>query len=277
MSDIDLQRLILDDNGSLEGIFKHHEIQSPSPARPMAFTGVAVYEPEFLNFLPQGVSSITDAWMRAVDAGHKIGAMDVSGCYWTDIGTPSLYAAAVVNALRVSGETIYIHPGVECRDIELDGYVVIEKGGIFSGVKSLRNCIILPISPSPLPLPSGERARVSGFSYENCILCGDIKIDLDEKDAQSDIFVRYENADTDLHRHIEYTQFFRRHNIPVPELMYVDYDNLTAVFEDLGDMTLYSWLKCKREKDVINVLSLRKRTLIMNMQDGRQGISWRSS
>ncbi|MBI5326677.1 MAG: phosphotransferase [Deltaproteobacteria bacterium] len=255
-----------------------------------AFTGIAVYEPEFLKFLPLGVSSVVDAWLRAKDAGYKIGTMDVSGCYWTDIGTPSAYAAAVVNALRVSGETIYIHPDAECGDVEMDGYAAIEKGSTFPRVKSLRNCIILPVlPPHPGPLPQGERelkeisppltggdkGEGEGFSFENCILCQDRKIDLDEsemlgfpkgespligvggsdrkyyrrrKNKQSEVFVRYAQNDADFRRHIEFTKFFRKHNIPVPELMEVDYENRTAVFEDLGDISLYSWCKCKQGK-----------------------------
>ncbi|HAG50120.1 MAG TPA: hypothetical protein DCL42_02110 [Deltaproteobacteria bacterium] len=294
-----------------------------------AFTGIAVYEAEFLNFLPTGKSSVADAWLKAIDVGHKIGSVDVSGCYWTDIGTPAAYAAAVVHALRSSGETIYVHslfkdcrdkPDIECGNIEMDGYVVIEKGCRLSGITSLRNCIILPpLPPHPPiktsgagsdPLPQGERelkeispplmggdkGEGEEFSYENCILCGDIKIDLNEsemlgfkhvpecfdqgkgedpclrhagasiligvggsdrryyrrrKNKQSEVYVRYSQNDADFHRHIEFTEFFRKHNVPVPEVMDVDYENMTAVFEDLGDLSLYSWLKCKREKKQI--------------------------
>jgi len=339
--------LEIDDNGFLKGvnihIHKPTQYAADSPAaNPLplkashpdgllagesaenikAFTGVAVYEPEFLNFLPHGVSSVTDAWMRAKDAGNKIGIMDVSGAYWTDIGNPSAYASAVVNALRSSGETIYIHPDIECGDVEMDGYVVIEKGCALSDVKSLRNCIILSAFPSPQsspqkgeevnksPLPSGERARVRGFSFENCIICRDIQIDLNESEmlgfekgedpclrhagasiligvggsdrryyrrknsAQSEVLVRYaklvpagfkQGNDADFHRHIEYTKFFRKHNIPVPELIDVDYENRTAVFEDLGDLSLYSWLKCRRGKGQIEEMYRRVLNILVEL------------
>ncbi|HWR58747.1 MAG TPA: sugar phosphate nucleotidyltransferase, partial [Thermodesulfovibrionales bacterium] len=96
--------------------------------RRVAFTGIAVYNPEFLGFLPEGASSVVDAWLAAELSGHRIGTFDVSGCYWHDIGTPSAYAAAVIDAMRSEGETVFIHPSVEgCRNAQMDGYVILEK------------------------------------------------------------------------------------------------------------------------------------------------------
>ncbi len=51
----------------------------PSFDKGLTFTGIAVYEPGFLRFLPEGVSSVVDAWIAAISAGHRIGAFDVSG------------------------------------------------------------------------------------------------------------------------------------------------------------------------------------------------------
>jgi aminoglycoside/choline kinase family phosphotransferase len=59
--------------------------------------------------------------------------------------------------------------------------------------------------------------------------------------------VKYSKDDSDFQRHVEYTQFFRKHGVPVPELISIDVQNMTALFEDLGDISLYSWLKCPRD------------------------------
>ena len=46
------------------------------------FTGIAVYAPEFLDVLRQGVSPVTKAWERARVRGHRVGSVDVGGCAW---------------------------------------------------------------------------------------------------------------------------------------------------------------------------------------------------
>jgi aminoglycoside/choline kinase family phosphotransferase len=67
--------------------------------------------------------------------------------------------------------------------------------------------------------------------------------------GQSAIRMQTTSDDPDFQRHIEYTRLFKRHGIPVPELLKVE--DLTAFFEDLGDLSLYNWLKCNREEKAI--------------------------
>jgi NDP-sugar pyrophosphorylase family protein len=260
-------------------------------AKYLAFTGIAAYNPEFLQFLPEGNSSVVDAWFNAISAGHKVGTMDVSGCYWTDIGTPASYAKAVVDELRRTGEKVCIHPSVKCcKDIEFDGYVVIENESISNKRVSLRNCIVLPgtkieikdqdntDSGCLLTLFWGRGAAPTKSSFENCILGPGFKIDFSESDLfESDdgsvlligtggsdrkyyrvrndkhpvVLMQCSDDDPDFQRHIEYTHFFKKYSIPVPELIDVETDKKKAFFEDLGDLSLYSWLKCPREqKDI---------------------------
>jgi NDP-sugar pyrophosphorylase family protein/aminoglycoside/choline kinase family phosphotransferase len=244
----------------------------------LAFTGIAVYEPEFLNFLPDGASGVVSAWLKAVNAGHSIGTYNVTGCYWSDIGTPDAYAGTIFNILKTDGETVYIHPSVKgCENIEMRGYVVIEEGctfenaGVIHELPLLKNCIFLPGSRVGA---AHELARL-----ENCILGAEFTIDLD----RSAIFGRYDedegeligaggsdrkyyrikrgnktavlmecgSNDPDFRRQIEYARFFLNHSIPVPELIEVDPDEKRAVFEDAGDTSLYNWLKCPREETQI--------------------------
>jgi aminoglycoside/choline kinase family phosphotransferase len=63
--------------------------------------------------------------------------------------------------------------------------------------------------------------------------------------------------DPDFQRHIAYTHFFLKNSIPVPEIIEADADNKTASFEDVGDMSLYSWLKCPRGQDQISEIYRR--------------------
>jgi len=316
LSDIDLERLIeshrssgnivtlavhdfprfntvvMDSDGLLTGVGNSLISQGRVEKR-LAFTGIAVYEPAFLGFLPVGVSSVVDAWMAALFAGHRIGTLDVSGCYWSDIGTPSAYAAAVVERMRSEGENIYIHPSARgCRYAEMDGYVVMEENSAIQGSVTVRNCILLP----------GSKLKENAF-FDNCIVGPDFAISLSEGEmlgsswednvfligtggsdrkyyrqksevrsqkskntgqkTESVIVVHYPDNDPDFQRHLEYTTFFRKHNIPVPELIDVDYKGKTALFEDLGDVSLYSWLKCPRQPRQIEDMYKRAMDIIL--------------
>jgi NDP-sugar pyrophosphorylase family protein/aminoglycoside/choline kinase family phosphotransferase len=289
--------------------------------RIVAFTGIAIYSPEFLKFLPSGISSVVDAWLNALAAGYKIGTLDVTGRYWSDLGTPASYARTVIDELRKKGETVHINPSVDwCKHVDLDGYVVIEKGnnlplpsyippyqggtkrgkggmGGFSDINvlnkgvSLKNCIMLPetkieIKNQEDTLPSPSLAKGMGrLSFENCILGRDFKIDLSEsemlgssgeadavligtggsdrkyysikRDGNLAVHMKCAAGDTDFQRHIEYTRFFQRYSIPVPELLAVEPDNMSAFFEDLGDLSLYIWLKCPREPEQLEKIYRR--------------------
>jgi len=276
--------VIVDETGSLIGLKKKQgEI---GDLRKCAFTGIALYSPEFLQFIPDGVSSVVDAWFRARSAGCRIGTMDVSGCYWSDIGTPMSYASAVFDALRAHGEMVYIDPlSKGCDKAEMNGYVVMEKESVVEAEVSLRNCILLPGSrtgnliedhPSPIPLPQGEGAR--GKVFEDCIIGPGFKIDLNESEllnmrqdgkyligtggsdrkyfrinrgGKPTVLMECAAGDPDFQRQIEYTRFFQRHSIPVPELIEVMAEGMSAVFEDLGDLSLYSWLRCPRKEGQI--------------------------
>ena len=63
--------------------------------------------------------------------------------------------------------------------------------------------------------------------------------------------MEYGKDDPDFERHIEYTKFLSRYSIPIPELLEVKKYEMQAVFEDLGDISLYSWLKCHRNDEEI--------------------------
>ena len=130
-----------------------------------------------------------------------------------------------------------------------------------------------------------------GSRYENCILGPGFKIDLRESDLfdtanpgtfligtggsdrkyyrvrkgiRSAVLMHCRKDDPDFERQIEYTHFFRKYSVPVPELLKTDAQKKNASFEDFGDLSLYSWLKCRREtkqverayRQVIDILVL---------------------
>lgn len=264
----EFNNLIVDKRGLLKGIKSQDSRLDPLVVA-LAFTGVAVYSSEFLKFLLAGVSSVVDAWLNVISSGFTIETLNVSGCYWRDIGTPSAYASAVFDKLRADGETIYIHHSLkECRDVTLNGYVVIEKGSMLDEGVSLRNCIILPDS------------NIKGdLHYENSIIGHGFKIDISESgkpcisedgspvligtggsdrkyyrvknDKKLSVLMQCNGDESDFNRQIEYTRFFTKYSIPVPELIGIEPDRMSAVFEDMGDTSLYTWLKCPRKEKQI--------------------------
>ena len=253
----------LRDDGTLAGVGKSW---ADKPGRTLcAFTGIAVYEPAFLAFLPEGNSSVVNAWLDAVAAGHPIGTVDVTGALWRDLGTPATYASAVFETLRKGGETVYIAAGaVTPEDVGLDGYVVVEAGAALKAGTSLRNCIVLP----------GGVAR-GKERYENCVVGPGCRVNVDEAAMLGqpgasdglligaggsdrsyfrvrrgvDTAVRLQSTpeDEDFERQIEYSEFLGGCGVPVPALVKADREHRSATFEDLGDLSLYAWLKYPRD------------------------------
>lgn len=251
--------LALDDSGHLKYI-------SPGGGG-LAFTGIAAYSPELLEYLPEGASSVTDAWLLAINGGGRIGTLNVGGSYWRDIGTPSQYAAAVFDSLRHDGETVYVKGPQVCEEAEIEGFVAIEDGTV--GKAYIRNCIFLK---------GGFAAH--GERYENSILAGGASIDFDEDEAlgheqdgvpigsggsdrkyyrvrdkgKTKVFLKCSRVDPEFERQVQYVDAFGSCGVPVPELIRADTATASAEFEDLGDITLYSLLKCRKSEERIEEL-----------------------
>lgn len=256
--------VVIDENGLLNNISKDRPDEG---SMVMAFTGIAVYEPRFLKFLPEGKSSVVDAWLKAVDAGERIGVFDVTGQYWTDIGTPSAYAAALFNMLREDGEAIYVHPSIKICGIEMQGHVVIESGCEIRGIVALSNCILLPGCNAGAFAYSKHEGYIMGPGFR-VLLEESEMFDLDDEGRQligtggsdrryyrikegndTSVLMQCNEDDSDYESHLEYTRFFMEQGVPVPQLIIAEPKNRRAVFEDAGDMSLYSWLKCPRSAD----------------------------
>ncbi|MFO0752647.1 MAG: phosphotransferase [Thermodesulfovibrionales bacterium] len=250
----------VDRQGLLTGVGKGRALQETE--KWTAFTGIAVYSPEFLSFLPPGRSSVVDAWLRAVQAGCRVGTRDVTGACWDDIGTPSAFASSVLESLRKEGETVFLHPSSSgCTKASLDGYIVLEEGAALAEGVSLKDCIVLP---GAAPAPGTYRASIIGPGFvlelgekgmglpmeQDAVLIGTGGSDrkyyrIREKEATA-VLMQCSPGDSDFTRHMEYTKFFRSCSLPVPELKEQQPEKMRARFEDLGDTSLYSWLKCRR-------------------------------
>jgi NDP-sugar pyrophosphorylase family protein/aminoglycoside/choline kinase family phosphotransferase len=299
-----LSNVVIDENGQVL------DVENPGASRPnpshvadkVAYTGIAVYSPEILGFLPAGVSHTTVAWVAASKAGFKVRAMDFTGAYWNDVGDPATYARGVLDGLRESGETVYLSPSARCGKVEIDGYVVLESGSQIRDGARVRNCILMSgadasgdhenaiIGPDyvislsesdmqpalhaaekkrvPLSDPifarhfrgwagAGHRAMSAANSpiWSDAILVGlggsDRRYFRVRSDGWTAVLMECRPEDPDFERHLAYTRVFARHTVPVPALLTADNASKRALFEDLGDTSLYSYLKLPRDEGSI--------------------------
>jgi len=263
------RNVAIDDNGFLRGVGKAYLTDNPAE-RKVAFTGIAVYSAAFLKFLPPGASSVVDAWIEAAGSGYRVGTFDVAGCSWSDIGSPASYASALARELKKQGETVHFASATSgCSSAEFDGTIVVERDCTIGNESSLKNCILLP----------GSRTG-KGSVINNCIMGPDYIIPVAESvfvtatyrgmlvgTGGSDrkyyrvphlegtaIMMECSPDDPDFSRHIAYTRFFAKYGIPVPVLISAYPEARSALFEDLGDFSLYAWLKCPRSNEEIETI-----------------------
>ncbi|HEX9021302.1 MAG TPA: phosphotransferase [Nitrospirota bacterium] len=295
-----LSNVVIDKNGQLLDVENPGE-SKPDPsnaADKTAYTGIAIYSPEILKFLPPGVSHATVAWVAASKAGRKVRAVDFTGCYWNDVGNPATYARGILDALRNDGETVYLSPTAACGKIGMDGYVVLEAESAVEDGARIRNCIVMPgarvsathenrvigpdyavtlsesdMQPSlhavekkrvsladPLfagyfgintgretaPLPDSE-LPTPNLPWSDAVLIGlggsDRRYFRVRNDSKTAVLMACKQDDPDYERHLVYTRFFEAHSVPVPGLLAANAAGKSALFEDLGDTSLYSYLK----------------------------------
>ena len=286
----------IDDEGYLKSVGET-DTEEAAVLCKIAFMGIAVYSQKILDYLPAERSSVVDAWLRSIAAGESIGTVDFSGAAWTDIGTPDAYAAAVFDALKKDGETIYVHKSVDCSRTELSGNVSIEEGVTLHARSFLSNSILLSGTTiaadtrieNTIVGPDFSIALSSPQNRETIPLTRSVREWLDLRDGSANaanigsggsdrayyrishkdktaILMKCGQADQDYIRHITYTRFFRKCDLPVPDIFVMDELNNHALLEDLGDVSLYSWLKCRRTPEEIEALYNKVLDIVLQLQ-----------
>lgn len=257
----------LDESG---GLLSVAEKGRPREAkRLVTFTGVAIYEPGFLQYLPEGNSHITGAWLDAVAKGEKVGSLDVSEHAWDDLGTLDTYTGRVARDLALRGEERFIghkvHVPVAC---DLSGLFVAENGCRIGPGAFLENALLLPGAEVPENariksklLFAGGEIPIKGFRRQTDIkpaadiLSGGSNRIYTRAILADDLFgvmLKTSPDDPDFARQIEYTRFFTAAGIPVPRLLYADTRRRRAIFEDLGRHDLYEFFhSVKSEADIL--------------------------
>jgi hypothetical protein len=71
--------------------------------------------------------------------------------------------------------------------------------------------------------------------------------------------------DPDYERHLVYTRFFASHTVPVPAIISTDESRKAALFEDLGDTSLYSYMKLPRSNGHIGDIYRRVLDILVKL------------
>lgn len=236
------------------------QLQDRHPSVRRTFTGIALYSSRFLDYLPNGYSSVVDGWRRAIEEGHRINTLDITDSYWSDIGSFNSYADTVFHYLTKDGEQVYIDNTFEdCPLVNYGSFVVIEEGCGVALPIGLKNTIVMPktqieeqLDFSDVIIGNGYLIRITP-KLPNSLGSGgsDRSFQRVTNDGLSVVVMNCKKEDPDFIRHVEYTVFFSAKGIAVPKVLSYDREGYQAVFEDLGDLSLYNWLRCKRDEDAI--------------------------
>lgn len=251
-------KLIIDEEKNLININSAFTLK---PSVSLAFTGVTIYSPHVLELLPTGPSSVIDLWFKAKAKGLKVKVFPAKYSFWYDIGTPISYARAVFDNLKRNFTSIYIHPTSSgCELIDIEGNIVIERNVKIKRAFKGKNLIILPETKLSQPQ-----------QISDCIICKDFTVSISGWQGQEEnltyggsarryfrkqnkVFCEWDNAGEDFEKTVILGNFLKQKGFPIPEIIDVNKEKKLILFEDLGDLTLYSWLQCKRNnEEIINV------------------------
>ena len=84
------RRVGVDERGKLLCIDK--EMKTAGVSRWMGYACAVVYEPEFLEYLPNGESHVVPFWVEAAEATGRVGTFDIGKAQWLDLGNINTYA-----------------------------------------------------------------------------------------------------------------------------------------------------------------------------------------
>jgi len=248
-------KLLIDEKGNLVGINSSTFNLQSSTLKCLAFTGVAIYNPDVLELLPKCPSSVIDLWLKAKAQDFKVKVFLTKYSFWYDIGTPVGYACAVFDKLKRNFTSLYVHPSsTGCELIQPQGNIVIEKDVKIKKDFKGKNIIILPeteFSPEGSIISDcivGKEFILSISNWqteeEKLTQGGSTRDYFRKKDK---VFCLWDEINQDFDKTVKLGKFLKQKGFPVPEIIDVRKEQKLIIFEDLGDLTLYSWLQCKRE------------------------------
>ena len=118
------ERRLLVREGRLEALVPHAE-------EALTYTGIGVYGPGFLEYLPDGPSSLTEGIEAALRDRAEIFVLEAEprGCLWEDMGTPQGYLRLNEALLASQGLDRLVHPTAAVSPhVRIEGWFVAGRG-----------------------------------------------------------------------------------------------------------------------------------------------------
>jgi len=122
------------------------------------FTGICVIEPAFCKYLPERgvIESVVAAWLRAIEAGERLGGAVVDDGRWLDLGDRASY----LEAHRLIPGAPRIHPSARLGSgVAMDDLSSVGPDCIIGDGTVLRNSVLWPGAQT-----------VPGARLERCIV-----------------------------------------------------------------------------------------------------------
>lgn len=224
--------------------------------------------------------SLIDAYERAKADGWHVAGVEAPGSFWADIGTPAQLLAchralAHGHDFIAIDSTAHIHPSATIKNsIVCAGATLGPRARVNNAIVAAGAKVNVPVSYLALPataafdakeltalhamkwpvglvtaLPLGPRG--SSRTYTRIA-----------RDTATAILVHYDPARVENTLHAGHTRFLRKLNLPVPRVLADRPKENIAVFEDLGDESLFVWQRHRSARDVQTVYATILHTLI---------------
>ena len=233
----------------------------------MGYACAVIYEPEFLNYLPEGESHVVPFWVDAARETGRVGTYDIGTVPWLDLGNVNTYAEGAFRCLG-NNERYLAEPLKTPWDLNLSGRCIIEADVEIGESVSLCESILLPGAK----IASGESLKnvVAGpdfrvaFDAVESVKCGLHKtIGEGGSDRQyfrmkEAVLLQYSPFEVNAERQEILTDKLLNSGLRVPQVLKHNKEARQMLLEDLGDATFRQWALQRNE---IESLEMSKKIL----------------
>lgn len=250
------------------------EMKTPGVSRWLGYACAAVYEPEFLEYLPNGKFHVTPYWVDAAEKTKRVGTYDIGDGCWIDLGDVNRYAEGVFFCLNGSGR-FFAEPLKIPWNTQIRGTCVIEKDVLIGSGVELCDVVLLPGAR----IEDGEQLNsliagpdfrehfsppvtVRQHSDNNVMLSGSDRV---YRRVAEGVLMEYTASESLVERQIALTEMLCRNHLPVPQVVSHNPARRQMLLEDLGDESLRFWCKT-RSIDEITVMLKRVLDSLVDFQ-----------
>ena len=224
-------------------------METPGVDRWVGYACAVVYEPEFLEFLPEGESHVVPFWVEAAQASGRVGVHDIGNASWLDLGNANAYAQGVFQCLG-SNLRYFSEPLQLPWDLRLEGRCVIEEGVRIGSDVKISESILLPgveiedgeqldhmivgvgfrVPFEKIPSLVNPQATIGAGGSDRCYYRTD-----------EGVLLQYSPFETNAERQCVLTTLLNDVGIRVPRVLEHKAVARQMFLDDLGDQTFRLW------------------------------------